>query len=80
MILVGMVARLGGTRILTPECLHPDMAPPLASTRKLTKKLVTGGLGGRSGVDGLVGGLSWWALGGLGGWVGGLGWWVEGFG
>ena len=37
--LVGMAAREGGIMMRIPECLHPLMAPPLASTMKLTKKL-----------------------------------------
>lgn len=36
---IGMVALRGGTMMRTPLCLHPFMAPPRASTRKLTKNL-----------------------------------------
>jgi hypothetical protein len=39
--LIGMAALRGGTITRTPECLQPLIAPPLASTRKLTKKLMT---------------------------------------
>jgi len=38
-ILVGISAQFGGTTMRTPECLQPLIAPPLASTRKLTRKL-----------------------------------------
>lgn len=38
-ILVGILARFGGIITLTPECRHPRMAPPRASTKKLTKNL-----------------------------------------
>ena len=37
--LMGMGAFLGGMMTLTPECLQPRMAPPLASTMKLTRNL-----------------------------------------
>ena len=37
---MGMGAFLGGIITLTPECLQPLMAPPLASTIKLTKNLI----------------------------------------
>lgn len=40
-ILMGMGAFLGGMITLTPECLHPLMAPPRASTMKLTRNLNT---------------------------------------
>ena len=36
---MGMGAFLGGMITLTPECLQPRMAPPLASTMKLTRNL-----------------------------------------
>lgn len=36
---VGLGAHLGGTTTRTPECLHPRMAPPRASTRNDTRKL-----------------------------------------
>lgn len=36
-----MGALRGGTITRTPECLQPLIAPPLASTRKLTRKLIT---------------------------------------
>lgn len=39
--LMGMGALRGGTITRTPECLQPLIAPPLASTRKLTRKLMT---------------------------------------
>ena len=39
--LMGMGAFLGGMMTLTPECRHPLMAPPLASTMKLTRNLET---------------------------------------
>jgi hypothetical protein len=38
-ILMGIGALRGGIITLTPECLQPLMAPPLASTIKLTKNL-----------------------------------------
>lgn len=38
-IRVGLGAHLGGTTTRTPECLHPRMAPPRASTKNDTKKL-----------------------------------------
>lgn len=38
-ILVGLPAHLGGTITRTPECRHPRIAPPLASTRNDTRKL-----------------------------------------
>lgn len=41
MTLMGMGALRGGTITRTPECLQPLIAPPLASTRKLTRKLMT---------------------------------------
>ena len=37
--LIGMGAFLGGMMTLTPECLQPLMAPPLASTMKETRNL-----------------------------------------
>lgn len=37
--LIGLGALRGGTITRTPECLHPLIAPPRASTKKLTKKL-----------------------------------------
>ena len=37
--LMGMGAFLGGMMTLTPECLQPRMAPPRASTMKLTRNL-----------------------------------------
>lgn len=37
--LVGMEARRGGTITRTPLCRHPRIAPPRASTKKLTKNL-----------------------------------------
>lgn len=37
--LMGMGAFLGGMMTLTPECLQPRMAPPLASTMNETKNL-----------------------------------------
>ena len=39
-ILIGIGAFLGGMITRTPECLHPRMAPPRASTMKLTKNLL----------------------------------------
>jgi hypothetical protein len=39
--LMGMGALRGGTITRTPECLQPLIAPPLASTTKLTRKLMT---------------------------------------
>lgn len=36
---IGIVALRGGTMIRTPLCLHPFIAPPRASTKKLTKNL-----------------------------------------
>ncbi|EZA58445.1 hypothetical protein X777_01068, partial [Ooceraea biroi] len=36
---IGIVALRGGTIIRTPLCLHPFIAPPRASTRKLIKNL-----------------------------------------
>lgn len=36
---VGAVHFRGGIMILSPLCLHPRMAPPRASTIKLTRKL-----------------------------------------
>lgn len=39
MTLNGIGALLGGTITRTPECLHPRIAPPRASTKKLTRKL-----------------------------------------
>ena len=36
---MGMGAFLGGMMTLTPECLQPLMAPPLASTMKETRNL-----------------------------------------
>ena len=41
-ILVGWQTLHGGTTTLTPECRHPLMAPPLASTMKLTRNLEPG--------------------------------------
>ena len=38
-IRVGILARLGGIITRTPECRQPRMAPPRASTKKLTKNL-----------------------------------------
>jgi hypothetical protein len=38
-ILVGMPARFGGIITRTPECRQPRIAPPRASTKKLTKNL-----------------------------------------
>ena len=38
---MGMVAFLGGMMTLTPEWRQPLMAPPLASTMKLTRNLET---------------------------------------
>lgn len=37
--LVGMEARRGGTITRTPLCRQPRIAPPRASTKKLTKNL-----------------------------------------
>ena len=39
--LIGMGAFLGGMMTLTPEWRQPLMAPPLASTMKLTRNLET---------------------------------------
>ena len=36
---MGMGAFLGGMMTLTPECRQPRMAPPRASTMKLTRNL-----------------------------------------
>ena len=36
---MGIEARRAGMMTLTPECLQPLMAPPLASTMKLTKNV-----------------------------------------
>ncbi|EZA57256.1 hypothetical protein X777_02507, partial [Ooceraea biroi] len=36
---IGIAALRGGTITRTPLCLHPRIAPPLASTKKETKKL-----------------------------------------
>lgn len=36
---IGIAALRGGTITRTPLCLHPRIAPPLASTRKETRKL-----------------------------------------
>jgi len=36
---MGCAALRGGTITLTPECLQPRMAPPRASTMKLTRNL-----------------------------------------
>ncbi|KYN17383.1 hypothetical protein ALC57_10359, partial [Trachymyrmex cornetzi] len=36
---IGIVALRGGTIMRTPLCLHPFIAPPRASTRKLIKNL-----------------------------------------
>lgn len=36
---IGIVALRGGTIMRTPLCLHPFIAPPRASTKKLTKNL-----------------------------------------
>ena len=38
---MGMGAFLGGMMTLTPEWRQPRMAPPLASTMKLTRNLET---------------------------------------
>jgi hypothetical protein len=38
-ILVGIPARFGGIITRTPECRQPRIAPPRASTKKLTKNL-----------------------------------------
>ena len=38
-IRIGIGAFLGGMMTLTPEWRHPRMAPPLASTMKLTRNL-----------------------------------------
>ena len=38
--LMGIGAFLGGMMTLTPECLQPRMAPPRASTMKLTRNLM----------------------------------------
>lgn len=38
-ILMGIGALRGGIMTRTPECLHPLIAPPRASTIKLTRKL-----------------------------------------
>jgi hypothetical protein len=38
-ILVGILARFGGIITRTPECRQPRIAPPRASTKKLTKNL-----------------------------------------
>jgi len=36
---IGIAALRGGTITRTPLCLHPRIAPPLASTKKETRKL-----------------------------------------
>lgn len=38
-ILVGILARFVGIITRTPECRQPRIAPPRASTKKLTKNL-----------------------------------------
>ena len=38
--LMGIGAFLGGMITLTPECLQPLIAPPRASTMKLTRNLM----------------------------------------
>lgn len=38
-ILIGIAAFRGGTITRTPECRQPRIAPPRASTKKLTRKL-----------------------------------------
>ena len=38
-ILVGILARFDGIITRTPECRQPRIAPPRASTKKLTKNL-----------------------------------------
>lgn len=39
---MGIAALRGGMMTLTPECRQPRMAPPRASTMKLTKNLGQG--------------------------------------
>lgn len=36
---IGLGAFRGGIITRTPDCLHPRIAPPRASTKKLTRKL-----------------------------------------